>query len=152
MICQCCGVEAPTKQVEFYQNIGALVIRFHQSVKGRLCKSCIHKYFWRFTLVNLFLGWWGTISLLLNPFLILNNIVRYVGALKLQPVPKGATAPILTEDVFQKLELYRDELVTRLNGGEMLETVLESVAARVGVTPGQVMLYVHMLYESAQQA
>jgi len=43
MICQACGVEAPTKQVEFRQNIGALIMRFHRTIKGQLCKSCVHK-------------------------------------------------------------------------------------------------------------
>src|SRR3954470_19114902 len=37
--CQRCGADAPVKFVEFHQNIGALVIRFHSSVKGELCKS-----------------------------------------------------------------------------------------------------------------
>ena len=44
-LCQACGVEAPTKYVEFHQNVGALVMRFHKSYKGHMCKSCIHKYF-----------------------------------------------------------------------------------------------------------
>lgn len=39
MICQSCGVEAPTKYVAFYQNIGALVMRFTRSAEGRMCKS-----------------------------------------------------------------------------------------------------------------
>ena len=30
MICQSCGVEAPTKYVAFYQNIGMLVMRTHR--------------------------------------------------------------------------------------------------------------------------
>ena len=34
MICQACGVEAPTKYVEFYQNIGAIFMRFHKSIQG----------------------------------------------------------------------------------------------------------------------
>ena len=58
MICQCCGVEAPTKYVAFYQNIGALVMRFTNSMEGNLCKSCIHSTFWKFTLTNTTLGWW----------------------------------------------------------------------------------------------
>lgn len=93
MICQCCGVEAPTKYVEFHQNIGALLVRFHRAIKGNLCKSCINKYFWKFTLINLTLGWWGTISFFLTPFFILNNLIRYLGTLKLPSAPIKATAP-----------------------------------------------------------
>jgi hypothetical protein len=43
--CQSCGVEAPTKYVEFYQNIGALFMRFSKSIKGILCKNCINHCF-----------------------------------------------------------------------------------------------------------
>ena len=87
MICQHCGVEAPTKYVEFYQNIGALVLRFHKSISGELCKSCIHRTFWSYTGVNMFLGWWGTISFLVTPFFLLNNTFRYLTCLTLPPVP-----------------------------------------------------------------
>jgi hypothetical protein len=80
MICECCGIEAATKQVKFYQNIGAIVVRFHKSIAGNLCKSCINQYFWKFTLTNFALGWWGTVSFLITPFLILNNIIRYLGS------------------------------------------------------------------------
>jgi hypothetical protein len=151
MICQCCGVEAPTKYVEFYQNIGALLVRFHKAVKGNLCKSCINKYFWEFTLINLTLGWWGTISFFLTPFLILNNLIRYLGTLKLPGVPVGATAPTLTQEVIDRLAPYTDELVSRLNGGENFEQVVQSVAPRVGVTPGQLVLYIQALYQTAKE-
>src|SRR5262249_52307306 len=98
MICQACGVEAPTKYVAFYQNIGALILRFSKSAQGELCKSCIQKYFWQFTLTNLVLGWWGVISFFVTPFFLLNNIVRYLLCLGMEPVPEGATPPRLTEE------------------------------------------------------
>ena len=65
--CQYCGLEAPTKYVEFYQNIGALVMRFPKSVKGNLCKHCINEVFWKFTLIDLVAGWWGVISFFITP-------------------------------------------------------------------------------------
>ena len=89
MICQCCGVEASTKHVEFSQSIGALFVFRHKQVKGNLCKSCINKYFWRFTLVSLTLGWWGVISFFLTPFFILSNLIHYLKTLKLRSVPAG---------------------------------------------------------------
>ena len=92
MICQSCGVEAPTQHVVFYQNIGALVMRFQKKIEGNLCKSCIHKYFWEFTLITLFLGWWGVISFFATLFFYIpNNIIRYLLSLSLKPVPPGAT-------------------------------------------------------------
>jgi hypothetical protein len=56
MICQSCGVEAPTKYIEFHRNIGAMVVRFHNSVQGEFCKKCIHRYFWKYTGTSFLLG------------------------------------------------------------------------------------------------
>ncbi len=90
MICQSCGVEAPTKHVAFYQNIGALVMRFSGSIDGNLCKSCVHEHFWKMTATNVLLGWWGVISFVVTPFFILNNVLRYALCL---PMPACRTGP-----------------------------------------------------------
>ena len=79
--CQACGREAPTKYVAFYQNIGALVVRFQRSIRGYLCKSCIHTNFWKFTGLTLATGWWGFVSFFVNIFFILNNVGRYFACL-----------------------------------------------------------------------
>src|SRR5215208_378525 len=98
MVCQLCGVEAATKYVAFYQNIGALIMRFHKSLKGELCKRCIHQQFWGFALVNVTLGWWGVISLIVTPFFIINNVVRYLMCLSMPPASASASAPQLTDE------------------------------------------------------
>ena len=77
---------APTKHVVFFQNIGLIVVRFPKSIQGELCKSCIHRYFWEFTAISFFFGWWGMISFLINPFFIVNNVVRYGFCLGMKPV------------------------------------------------------------------
>lgn len=82
--CEMCGVGGPTKYVEFHQNIGMLFLRNSSSVKGRFCKRCINKYFWKFTFTTLFLGWWGVISAIITPIYILNNIFRYLFTLRLK--------------------------------------------------------------------
>jgi hypothetical protein len=151
MICQSCGIEAPTKYVAFYQNIGALLVRFSKSVEGELCKSCIHRYFWSFTGVNLFFGWWGTISFLVTPFFVLNNVFRYLTCLPMPPVPSGATEPQLTDEAIEKLRPYTDELVGRLNEGGKFKEVAEDIAHLAGVTPGQVVCYVQALIASQKQ-
>jgi hypothetical protein len=88
--CQACGLEAPTKYVAFYQNIGALILRFGKSLEGNLCKNCIHKYFWEYTLFTATLGWWGIITFILTPFFLLNNTIRYLGCLGMEaPSPYG---------------------------------------------------------------
>lgn len=152
MICQACGVEASTKYVAFYQNIGALVMRFTSSVEGNLCKSCIHHHFWKCTGTNLVLGWWGIISFIVTPFFILNNIVRYLLCLGMEPVPPGATPPELTGDALEKLKPHTEYLINQMNSGEDYERVVENMSMRAGVSPGQVALYIHALIEASQNA
>jgi len=90
MPCQACGIEGPTKYVELYQNIGMFYARRMVNIKGNLCRPCIGRYFRSFTLTTLFLGWWGIISFVMTPFILINNVVRYLGALSL-PMPNMAS-------------------------------------------------------------
>ena len=83
-ICQSCGRVAETKYVEYYQNIGAIVMRFSKKIKGNLCRDCNNKYFWPFTGITLLLGWWGIISFFVTLFVLPNNIIRYLGTLGLK--------------------------------------------------------------------
>jgi hypothetical protein len=153
VICQSCGVEAPTKHVVFYQNIGALVMRFHKEIEGNLCKSCIHKYFWEFTLITLFLGWWGVISFVMTLFFYIpNNIIRYLLSLSLKPVPPGAAVAELTEEAMSRLAPYAETIVVRLKSGESLEYVAKDIAIRAGVTPGQVVLYLRALIVASKDS
>jgi hypothetical protein len=152
MICQRCGIEAPTKYVAFYQNIGALVMRFTKSLEGNLCKSCIHSTFWHFTLTNFVLGWWGVISLFLTPCFILNNVIRYVLCLGMDPVPPGAMPPELTDAVLQRLQPLTDELIGQLNRGDDFERIAENIAMKASVTKGQVALYVRALIAASQSS
>jgi hypothetical protein len=140
-ICQACGIEAPTKAGAYYQNIGALVVRYHKRVQGNLCKRCHHKFFWKFTATNLTLGWWGYISLLVTPFFVLNNIARYAATLPLAKTPPDAKKPELTAAMISKLDRHRAELIKRLNAGETLETVAPDLSRRAGVTPGEIVIY-----------
>lgn len=151
MICQACGVEAPTKYVEFHQNIGAFLVRFPRSIKGKLCKSCIHKYFWSYTSTTFLMGWWGSISLIVTPFYILNNVGRYLGCVTMKPVPPEAQPPRLDADVMMSLQRHADEILKRLTEGEKLEVIAADVGPRAGVTPGQVVLYTINLIETLKQ-
>jgi hypothetical protein len=97
--CQNCGRSASTKYVEFYQNIGVVIVRLTKSIKGHLCKDCIDKHFWQYTAITLFLGWWGIISFFTTPFILLNNIIRYLGTLGMEsqaPQPRLAYLPYTT--------------------------------------------------------
>jgi hypothetical protein len=89
MFCQSCGLEAPTKNVAFYQIKGSLAIYESKSIRGNLCKRCIHKHFRRMTLINFVAGWWGIPSVFLTPCFIFNNVVQYVLCLWMAPPAKA---------------------------------------------------------------
>jgi hypothetical protein len=78
--CQACRRHAPTKNVTFHQNIGAVILRFPKTLRGNLCRTCIGKYFTEYTLISLFFGWWGMISFFYTAVTIPMNIVEYFGA------------------------------------------------------------------------
>jgi hypothetical protein len=92
MCCQSCGAEAPLKQVSFHQNVGLLIVRFHSHVTGQLCRRCIDREFWQRTLVTLFFGPWGIISLIFTPIILAGNVAQYLGALSLPRA--GASVPM----------------------------------------------------------
>lgn len=79
--CQLCQQMRATRSVTFHRNIGMFVMRRGYSVKGELCKSCIHRKFWEFQGKNLLLGPWGFFSLLLTPILLVQNTGTYLIAL-----------------------------------------------------------------------
>ena len=76
-VCEICLQNKPTCYIDLYENIGALVVRYHKQIQGELCFECQKFIFWRFTLKTLLLGWWGVISFIITPFILLNNIIRY---------------------------------------------------------------------------
>jgi hypothetical protein len=152
MICQHCGVEADTKYFAFYQNIGMLVMRKQKSMRGQLCKSCIHKIFWEYTGMNLIVGWWGTISFWLTPCFIVNNIVRYASCLTMPAVGPDAKPPALTDDAVNRLSPHKEQIFVRLNRGEKFPDVAKDIAQKAGVTPGQVFLFSQALVRAAKAA
>ena len=149
MRCQTCGCDAPTKYVNFHQNIGAVVMRFRKEVKGELCKNCIHSYFWKFTLTTLAVGWLGMISMILAPLFIINNIFYYLTALSLKSTAVNRSPQVqsdhptlsLTTEAVQKLLSYRKEIEIRRNSGESLDLISMNVAQRAGVSATQVELF-----------
>jgi hypothetical protein len=151
IFCQSCGREAQTKYVEYYQNIGALVMRFSKNVKGNFCKDCTNKYFWSFTGTTLFLGWWGLISFFVTLFVLPNNIIRYLGTLGLESPNPNTPQPTLTEDVIESLKPYSAELFQRINAGEEMEAVARSIAKRANASPGQVLAFTFALAQALKE-
>jgi hypothetical protein len=145
MICQACGIEAPTRKVFFVQHIGAIVMFFHKRIGGLFCRSCVNRYFTEYFFKTLFLGWWGIISVFVTPVVLLIDLANYFRAWTLAPVPVGAVVPQLTEGVIARVQPHVGELIERLNKSEPLEKVAADIGAKASVTPGQVVRYVQAL-------
>lgn len=82
--CDACAAVAPTRYTKFHANIGMLLARRQICIKGKLCKNCTNKYFWKYTLINFFLGWWGVVSFFATIIFILSNTFRYLSAIRLK--------------------------------------------------------------------
>src|SRR4051794_23196890 len=89
-ICQLCRRPAQVNDVSFSYNVGMLEARRHATLKGALCKSCIHRTYWKFAGINLSVGWLGYISLVVAPIFLLANTWVYLRSL-------GMTAPALAQ-------------------------------------------------------
>lgn len=81
MSCQICGANKTTVLADFSGNIGAIIMRFERSIRGYMCRLCVHKQFWKFTAMNFFLGWWGVISFFVTPIHLVTNTAVYLKCL-----------------------------------------------------------------------
>jgi hypothetical protein len=152
VLCQSCGIEAPLKYVRINSNIGMLVARRTQYTRGFLCRPCIQKQFWKHTLTNVTLGWWGMISIVVTPIYIVTNLATYIASLQMKPPAPDAMQPYLNEQSRAKLQPVGDELIKRLNQKQAISDIAAELAARTGVTPGQVVLYARELVKQPRQA
>lgn len=89
--CESCGLPVEIKYVNFHENVGMIIMRLHRSVKGEFCKSCIDYYFWNFTGKTMLLGWWGIISFIVTPFILLNNFFFFVFTMGMKKNPLSIT-------------------------------------------------------------
>jgi hypothetical protein len=80
--CEACGLVKQTKYISLGRNVGMIFVRQTMWKQGYLCKNCINSYFWRFTIISLFFGWWGIISFFYNFYVLLNNILQYLSSIK----------------------------------------------------------------------
>ena len=151
VLCQTCGVEAPCRKVSFHQNIGMVVMRRHRSIHGYLCRDCISKNFWSMTATTLAVGWLGTISMVIAPIFVLNNIFQYLSSLGLAKVPFDAKVPVVDNHVTQAVYPKFNEAISRLNAKEDFNDIARDIARQVGVTPGQVQVYVREMMRSQKQ-
>jgi len=126
-VCLRCGW-VPTKEVTFYQNIGMVVSRQTSSASGHLCRRCIREYFSSYTLTTLFLGWWGLVSFILTPFILLNNVGRYLMSLSLaDPMPGALANPTVNEAALPPVGVGSPKL--KLIYGAVVSVVLLGIVA-----------------------
>jgi hypothetical protein len=85
--CEMCGRAAETRQVGFMRSIGAIVLHFSRTVHGNMCRFCVERYFWRYTLVSVLFGWWGVVSFFMTAIWVPINIVCYLRCLGLPAPP-----------------------------------------------------------------
>ena len=138
--CEYCQRPAPTKYVAFGCNIGLIVTRLSKSVSGQLCKDCIRRFFWEYTLTTLFLWWWGVISFFRTLYLLPANIIDFASAWRLPPPTEGDAGPadadaprarvIRGNDIEETIELSAAEAASgtqrrvRMGSGTVLEVTI----------------------------
>lgn len=140
-VCQACGVEADTREVTLHCNIGALVVRFPSYIRGRLCKWCIRDHFWRYTGTTAIAGWWGVVSCVVTPVIIVNNVIQYVRTFGMEAATEDATAPQLTQEAIDRIRPHADQALAGWNSGDDILALIRNVADTASATPGQVLLF-----------
>lgn len=79
--CQFCFGYGRTVHVTFQKNIGMIFARSYQKIEGNFCGECVESHFWSFTMKTAIFGWWGVISMIVSPFIIILNIINYLIAI-----------------------------------------------------------------------
>jgi hypothetical protein len=125
-----------------HRNIGLLVFRLHESTQGNLCRRCIGETFWRYTLLNLTLGWWGVISFIVTPIFLITNLLEYRASRSLALLPNGTDRVRLTNEERDRLHPLDAEVLACLHRGEPLELVAIALAEQTGVTTEQALVYI----------
>lgn len=82
--CPSCGLKIKTKKVRLMQNIGLLVVRRQKVINENLCRNCINYYYWEFTGKTIMFGWWGVISFIFTPVILISNTFNYLNSLSME--------------------------------------------------------------------
>ncbi|HEY8210439.1 MAG TPA: hypothetical protein VIG99_23315 [Myxococcaceae bacterium] len=136
--CDMCSAYAPVMNGTYHQNTGMLVMRRHRQAGGTFCRGCHFRVFWRLTLHTFFLGWWGTISLVLTPLFLLNNVGLFLAS---QTLPGGEKVAL---DLLEEKRAYALNLLAT----KPLVTVVEVLVRDTGATQEQVLEWVEKLKQA----
>lgn len=137
--CDSCGNYGPVMHTTYHQNTGMLIMRQHRQAEGSFCRRCHVRLYAKLTLHTLFLGWWGTISLVLTPVFILMNTARFLAS---QTLP-GSTK--VAEDLLEQKREYALNLLATKD----LVTVVEVLVRDTGASQDQVLDWVEKLKKTA---
>lgn len=136
--CDACGTYAPVQHATYHQNTGMLVMRRHKQAGGAFCRSCHLRIFWRLTLHTATLGWWGTISFVLTPLFLINNIALFTAS---QTLPGGVQ---IAADLLEEQRAYALNLLAT----KPLVTVVEVLVKDTGASQEQVLEWVEKLKQA----
>lgn len=131
MRCDSCFRSEPSAYVELHHNVGMLIMRREYATAGHLCRPCLNRAFWRHTLYNLTLGWWGTISFFMTWYFLASNLLSYVQARReignrrpLRESRKTATG----EEAQRTLAPFEHNVRMRLRDGDDLGVIAADLA------------------------
>jgi hypothetical protein len=95
MTCAKCGARTQLRAVSFSQNIGMIAIRHTSTVAGSFCGPCILSAYWSCSLTTAIVGWFGFISFIMTPFILLLNAIELMRSAKLVGGAKVAVAVLV---------------------------------------------------------
>jgi len=124
----------------------------HGHIGGKFCKRCIGKYFGQYTLWTAVVGWWGLVSCIVTPFVLIWNTGLFLTTLGLQGPDPNAGPPQLTQEAMDKLTPYTERLLHLLNVGKPLGEAAKEIAPLAGVSPMQVVLYLQAVVSVQREA
>ena len=150
MLCHVCLTQAPTRPVGFDYNLGLLFLRYEGGVRGELCKACVHRYYWKYTALNLACGWWGLMSFLMTWFFLIRNSYHYIEALAMGAPEREGEVPALTEEHLEKLRPHLDLVLERLDDKDRtIEGIAAELAEKSQASIQAATLFVHLIRRTA---
>ena len=154
-MCDLCGSGEPSVEVQLRHNVGMLIMRRVYETQGRLCAACLGRAFRKHQLSNLFLGWWGTISLFVTFVYLIENTRVYLTARReltrlserreaTRYVPQGAPS--------ERLGPFRHNVRLQLRRGEEASLIAAELAARHQVPLADAEAFVQSIENEAPAA
>src|SRR4051812_45375916 len=98
--CMTCGAVAPTYALTYRKNIGLIAAHWRWTTPMQVCRSCVHKEYWKRFAILITVGWTSYYSIVIGPVLLIMNTATYIKNLTGKPtatldaLPAAAPAPL----------------------------------------------------------